>query len=140
MDGEVANNVITDNYIGVIPCAIPDSSAVMPRSNVAYTMIAGFHWDIHDNTVENNFIGILLYDGAKECVVRNNDCKNNARIDIELGKYHAPNESSLGVSFPLAVTQYNTVNIGSYPNVNVRDCGWSNVVIGTTAIKDGDCF
>ena len=140
LEGIFNNNMVTDNYIGVVPCAIPDSSAVMPRSNVVYSMIPGSFWTIKNNTCERNVIGILLYDGASECIVENNDCKNNSRIDIELGKAWEIGEGALQLPFPIDRAKHNKVNAGSYTNIRVRDCGWSNQIIGVTPISDGDCF
>lgn len=140
LGGYFIDNTIEDNYIGVVPCAIPDSSAVMPRSNVAYTMIPGSFWTVSNNVCRNNGVGILLYDGASECVVENNDCSNNTIIDIELGKQQEAGEGSLNLPFPVDRTKKNKVIGGNFPNVRVRDCGWGNQVIGAVVVNDGDCF
>lgn len=137
-NGTFNNNVVTDNYIGVIPCAVPDSSQVMPRSNVAYTMTPGKNWTIKGNTCKNNErIGILLYDEASLCTVENNDCNNNGNningyIDIEIGQAWAANDPASGLQTPFALkaAYNNTVNVGPFPNVRVLDCGNDNVVTG----------
>lgn len=140
LGGEVANNIITDNYIGVVPCAVPDSSTVMPRSNVVYTMIPGSFWKIYNNKCYNNSgVGIALLDGASECIIENNDCQNNG-MDIELGKEREIGEGTLALPFPIDRAKHNKVIGGSYPTVRVRDCGWANQVSGVTVVNDGNCF
>ena len=148
-DGIFEDNQCFSNHIGVIPCAVPDSSLAAPRaSSFVYTMAPPINWIIRNNECKNNlWFGILLFDGASECLVEDNDCSGNGigspwgEVDIELGKDWAV-QPVFGI--PVSITRNNTVKAGNYPNVRIKDCGenGTNTITGGIAIDPNvePCF
>ncbi|MBK9016875.1 MAG: right-handed parallel beta-helix repeat-containing protein [Saprospiraceae bacterium] len=136
--GTFEDNHCFRNHIGVVPCAVPDGGAISRESGFLSTMIAGKDWKISNNKFyHNDWFGVLLYDGASLCTVENNDCSDNGLGDIELGK------DSNTFGFHADVTHHNTVIVGSFPNVRVKDCGENNTVDiskGGILLPSEDCF
>ncbi|MCB9283832.1 MAG: right-handed parallel beta-helix repeat-containing protein [Lewinellaceae bacterium] len=133
--GTFENNTAYNNYIGVIPCAVPDSGAVTPRESYTWTMIPAKDWVIRNNELyQNSWYGILTFDNATENLIENNNCYQNGGnhpygidqgADIGLG-----GDSPMFFGFHAFPTHDNVVKTGDYPNVTIQDCGFGNMIEG----------
>jgi hypothetical protein len=122
--GTIERNYTHDSYLGVILCNVPPI-LIFPDGEVVGSEIPGAYYKVRNNKSENNFAyGYLVIDGANHNILENNEASNNGLYDIEL----TTDTYRFGFLTPAAYK--NTVNVGAYPNVTIKNCGPDNVING----------
>jgi len=138
-DGKASGNNTYGNYIGMILCNVPQYME-LPNGTITGSLVPGTKWKVHDNVSQNNFdAGYLVIDGANNNVITNNEGGNNATYDFDL----VGDSYRFGFLSPTSFN--NTLNVGSFSGVTVKDCGNGNTVNGNATIIDtsvpgNECF
>ena len=135
--GTCERNNTHGNLIGLILCNVPPY-LVLPSGEITGSLIPGSGWKIRNNKSTDNFdAGYLVIDGANNNLLTNNEGGNNATYDIEL----VGGSERFGFFTP--TSSKNTVDVGSFTGVTVKDCGVDNTINGGGVIIDtsvDECF
>ena len=155
IDGDFTGNSLQDNHIGVLPCAVQDSSVVLPRQSIfVFSEPPAKGWTISKNKfTDNEWFGILLFDGSTGITIESDntyegngglidvECKNNPGTfmtfngaDIEIGAgYEYEGNCTFSIKENV-VSDYNKINVND-STITVINCGGdTNEINGTTAL------
>ncbi|MEL6925789.1 MAG: hypothetical protein AAFO94_17215, partial [Bacteroidota bacterium] len=128
--GTCERNYTHSGNIGVLLCNVPPY-LVMPDGRVTGSETPGTEWKLRNNkSNDNSYIGYLVIDGANNNQLDNNEASNNAAYDIEI----AAESNRFGFTTPEAYN--NTVNVGNYPNIRIKNCGPGNTINGGVLIDN----
>ncbi len=121
----VENNYAHNNNFGLVICAYASSSAILPNGNLTGIAKEGIGIKVRNNKITDTANrGILVISGANNNIFDNNEIARSGIYDIEL----ASDTRRLG--FLQVATFNNTVNVGSFPNIKIKDCGNNNKING----------
>jgi Periplasmic copper-binding protein (NosD) len=134
--GTCERNNTHGNFLGVILCNVPAGIYLLPSGRGVGAKIPTKGCKVRNNKSMENQWGILVIDGANNNILENNDIAKNAAYDIEL----TTDSYRFGFLTPMAYD--NTVDVGSFSTVRVKDCGRNNKVIGGIKIDNAvdPCF
>ena len=121
--GTCTQNTVTENLIGIILCNVP-MGVFLPNGKVIGSLVPSTGWKTRNNKATDNQWGYLIIDGANNNIIENNEAARNAAYDMEL------TTDSYRFGFLTPMSYDNTVNVGSYPNIRIKDCGRNNKVTG----------
>ena len=122
--GTAERNFTHGNYIGLILCNVPPSFQ-LPSGDIVGSETPATGWKARNNKSTGNFnIGYLVIDGANNNLLENNEASGNAAYDMEL----TTDTYRFGFLTPAAYN--NTVNVGAYPNITIKNCGPNNTING----------
>jgi nitrous oxidase accessory protein NosD len=124
-NGEVDQNKLHENYIGLIFCRVTEADFTLPSGDPAPAEFSATSWSAKDNNSFGNAdAGYLVIDGANTNVLENNNGSNNGTYDIEL----TGETDRFGPPLPKSFN--NQVVAGRFPNVKIKNCGENNTVTG----------
>ncbi len=143
VDGTYGGNTVLFNYVGVIPCAVPDSSqfdggegggVLTPRSDLRWSMVEAEGWTIEGNELgSNRWYGCLVFDGANNNTIDNNNFYGNG-LEHAYGPNMGADIGLGGVStffgFNATAARNNIIKTGNNPNITIKDCGEGNIIEG----------
>ena len=126
--GTMERNTLSGCLAGAILCNVP-MGIQLPSGEVIGSLIPATQWKVRNNISKNNLsYGILVIDGANNNLIENNDISNNGAYDIEI----TTDTERFGFLTPAGFE--NTVNVGSYPNITIKNCGPNNTINGGVLI------
>lgn len=134
-NGVAQNNETFGNVIGLILCNVPP--AIPLASGVVGSEEPANKWAAHNNYSHHNFdVGYLVIDGANNNTLINNRGGNNARVDMEL------TGDSQRFGFLTPKSYNNFVDVRSFKDLTIKDCGDDNRIVGGVQIDTGlrPCF
>jgi hypothetical protein len=134
--GTCERNFTHGNFLGIILCNVPSGGYKLPSGRGVGAQIPTKACKVRNNKSTENLWGILVIDGANNNLIENNDATRNANYDIEL------TTDSYRFGFLTPMSFNNTVDVGSFSTVRVKDCGRNNKVIGGVKIDNAvdPCF
>ena len=128
--GTFERNYTHGSYIGTILCNVPAGAYGMPSGRATGSESPTTGYKIRNNNSTDNLnMGYLVIDGANNNILENNNASRNAAYDMEL------TTDSYRFGFLTPMSYDNTVNVGSYPNIRIKDCGRNNKVTGGIKIN-----
>ena len=128
--GTCERNYTHHSLLGIILCNVPAGIYKLPSGRAVGALLPTKSCKVRNNkTTDNITEGILVIDGANNNIIENNEAARNGTYDIEL----TTDTYRFGFLTPLAYNNY--VNVGSYPNIRIKDCGRNNTVIGGVKIN-----
>jgi hypothetical protein len=128
--GTIERNYTHDSYLGIILCNVPQA-ILLPSGELTGSDIPGAYYKVRNNkTTDNLTYGILVIDGANNNLLVNNEAANNGSYDIEL----TTDTYRFGFLTPAAYK--NTVNVGSYTDIIIKNCGPDNTINGGVLIDN----
>jgi Periplasmic copper-binding protein (NosD) len=122
--GICEKNYAHHNFIGIILCNVPQGYYQMPDGTLKGALVPGTAWKTRNNKSTDNQYGYLAIDGANNNLIENNDAARNAAYDMEL------TTDTYRFGFLTPKSYENTVNVGNYPNIRIKDCGLNNHING----------
>jgi hypothetical protein len=129
--GELAFNSAHGNYVGIILCKVPEGSFLLPDGTITGAELSSVQWTAVQNTTTGNFTtGFLVIDGANNNVIADNASSGNGTYDVEL------TGDTYRFGFLTPASFENTFIAGSYPNIEVKDCGINNQIIGGALVDN----
>jgi len=124
-NGEVEQNKLHGNYIGLIFCKVAEFDFTLPGGNPASAEFTATGWRAEgNNSFGNDDAGYLVIDGANNNVLENNNGSNNGTYDIDL----TGDTYRFGFLTPKCFD--NKVVAGRFQNVVIKNCGDNNTIIG----------
>ena len=150
------NNSFKNNHIGIIPCAIKDSlNTTTPRGDRVGSIYPATGWVIQNNHFENNdWFGILIFDGSKNCRIEDNTFEDNGLAppseiggggctnpnsgdgaDIEIGQA----TGALACCLPCADATYDNY-IRADSSTTIIDCGVNSDIEGGFRPPGANCL
>jgi parallel beta-helix repeat protein len=134
--GTCERNNTHGNFLGVILCNVPAGIYMLPSGVGVGAKIPTKACKVRNNKSTGNQWGILVIDGANNNILENNDVAKNAVYDIEL------TTDSYRFGFLTPMVFDNTVDVGAFSTVRIKDCGRNNKVIGGIKIDNAvdPCF
>ena len=121
----VENNYTHGNAIGINTCQYGPGTTILPSGVLTGATTQAIGCKINNNkSTDNLSTGIVVIDGSNLNVLNNNELARNGQYDIEL----ASDTKRLGFLQPASYN--NTVNVGSFPNIIIKDCGNNNKING----------
>ena len=120
---------MTGNFVGLILCDVPDGNFLISGGDAGSSSPAN-GWDVRNNTATFNLWGYLVIDGSNNNRISSNEASNNDAYDMEL----TGDTYRFGYLSPSSYE--NTVNVGGYHNLVIKDCGQKNKIIGSAQIVD----
>jgi nitrous oxidase accessory protein NosD len=124
-NGELEQNKLHGNYIGLIFCRAAESDFILPSGNPAPAKSSATGWSAEgNNAFGNDDAGYLVIDGANHNVLENNNGSNNGTYDIDL----TGDTYRFGYLTPKSFN--NKVVAGRFQNVKIKNCGENNTVVG----------
>jgi len=124
-DGEVDQNNLHGNYIGMIFCKAAEFDFTLPGGNPAPAEFTATGWRAEgNNSFGNADAGYLVIDGANNNVLENNNGSNNGTYDIDL----TGDTYRFGFLTPKCFD--NKVVAGRFQSVVIKNCGDNNTIIG----------
>lgn len=134
-DGVAQKNEVYGNLIGMILCNV---QPIIPlASGVIGSEVPCKNWAVQDNHAHDNFdVGYLVIDGANNNTIINNRGGNNARVDMDL----TGDTNRFGFFTPKSYSNF--VDVRSYTNLTIKDCGEHNRIRGGVMIDTSErpCF
>jgi len=128
--GEMAFNTAQGNFIGIVLCKVAQA-LILPDGTLTGAETSCHEWVVVDNTSVSNFTtGLLVIDGANNNVIADNASSGNGTFDVDL----TGDTNRLGFFAPASFE--NTFIAGSYSNIEVRDCGIDNQIIGGALVDN----
>ena len=127
--GTCERNNTHGNLIGIILCNVPAGSYLLPSGRAVGAQIPTKNCKVRNNNSTDNQWGYLVIDGANNNLLENNNAARNAAYDIEL----TTDTYRFGFFTPLAFD--NTVNVGSFTHIRIKDCGRNNKINGGIKIN-----
>lgn len=134
-NGVAQYNEAYGNLIGIILCNVPVEIPL--ASGLTGSEEPGNHWFTTDNYAHDNFdVGYLVIDGANNNTLLNNRGGNNARVDMEL------TQDTYRFGFLTPKSYDNLVDVRSYTDLTIKDCGDNNRIRGGVLIDNSErpCF
>jgi hypothetical protein len=130
-DGVAYGNTVSANLVGLILCKVPASSYPLPDGELAGAPSSAVGWLAQANECFGNFTtGLLVVDGAHENRVLNNDSHDNGSYSVEL------TGDTFRFGFLTPASFDNLFVAGSHPDIQVKNCGNGNKVIGGHLVDD----
>lgn len=124
-DGIAYGNTVSANLVGLILCRVPAGSYPLPSGEIVGASASAVRWLAQGNVCFGNFAtGLLAIDGSNANRILSNDSHDNGGYAIEL----AGDSYRFGFLTPASFD--NLFVAGAYPNVQVKNCGNGNRVIG----------
>jgi len=124
-NGEVEQNKLHGNYIGLIFCKVAESDFTLPNGNSAPAEFTATSWRAKgNNSFGNDDAGYLVIDGANNNALESNAASNNGTYGIDL----AGDSFRFGFFTPKCFD--NKVVAGEFQEIKIKDCGENNTVIG----------
>lgn len=122
--GYFAGNEVSDNFIGVLLCKIPEQyNIILPNDEVAKAELSATKWAVFDNYAHDNLdVGYLAIDGAERNWLLKNRAENNANLDYDFAG------ATDRVGFPAPTSRNNVGWI--FNDDTVLDCGVDNRIVG----------
>ncbi len=122
---------------GIIYCTAVNF-AFLPDGTPISASESSNNWLGIFNLAKNNSIGHLVIDGSNNCTLINNEAVNCSLYDVEL----AGTTLRFGTPEPLPTTFNNLFIAGSSPDIEVKDCGDNNTIIGGQLVDtvEDPCF
>lgn len=126
--GTVERNYTHGNYLGIILCKVP-AGLILPSGRFTGSEFSTTDCKTLNNKSTDNQWGILVIDGANNNLIVNNDLARNAAYDMEL------TTDSYRFGFLTPFVFNNTVNVGSFQNIRIKDCGRNNHITGGVRVN-----
>jgi hypothetical protein len=124
-DGIAYGNTVSANLVGLILCRVPAGSYPLPGGEIVGASASAVRWLAQGNVCFGNFTtGLLAIDGSSANRILSNDSHDNGGYAIEL----AGDSYRFGFLTPASFD--NLFVAGAYANVQVKNCGNGNRVIG----------
>jgi hypothetical protein len=123
LDGVCEKNYTYGNFIGIILCKVP-TALQLPSGAVTGSINPATRWKTRNNKSTDNQFGYIVIDGANNNLIENNEAARNAAYDIEL------TTDTYRFGFLTPKSYNNTVNVGSFKNIRIKDCGENNQING----------
>jgi hypothetical protein len=136
-DGVLLRNHVHENFIGIILCRVPTGSIPLPSGELTGAEFSATHWTASFNEATGNLdAGYMVIDGSNHNTLWRDAASDNGTYDIEL----VGDSYRFGFLTPTCFD--NTVVVGPYPDLLVKDCGLNGTVIGGTQvdITQDPCF
>ena len=123
--GTVAFNSAHGSLVGIILCKVPEGSLRLPDGRVVGAPQTATQWVAAFNQTDNNLTtGFLVIDSANHNLVASNESSGNGTYDVEL------TGDSYRFGFLTPASFSNTFIAGEYPDIEVKNCGNDNRIIG----------
>jgi len=120
--GRMTGNIAHSSYIGIILCRAPEDSFLISGVAVG-SRVSGTEWNVSFNASSDNLNdGYLVIDGSNHNLLSNNAAWSNGAYDIEL----AGDTERFGFLAPASFE--NTVDVGFFTDLVIKDCGNNNTV------------
>ncbi len=130
-DGVAYGNTSSASLVGLILCRVPTGSYPLPSGEVAGAPVSAVGWLAQGNECFGNFTtGLLAIDGCNANRILSNNSHDNGGYAIELAG------DSFRFGFLTPASFNNLFVAGAYPNVQVKNCGNGNRVIGGQLVDD----
>lgn len=130
LQGQLAYNTSQGNYVGIVMCKVSEA-LILPGGELIGAEFATKDWVVAHNTTMNNFTtGLLVIDGSNNNVIANNESSGNGTFDVDL----TGDTNRLGFFTPASFE--NTFIAGAYEDIEVRDCGIDNTIIGGALVDN----
>jgi len=124
-NGEVEQNNLHGNYIGLIFCKVAEFDFTLPGGKPAPADFTATNWRATGNNATDNLdAGYLVIDGANDNLLESNNGSNNGTYDLDL----TGDTYRFGFLTPKSVN--NKVVAGQFQNVIIKNCGENNTIIG----------
>jgi hypothetical protein len=128
LDGVCERNYTYGNFIGIILCKVP-TALQLPSGAVTGSINSATRWKTRNNKSTDNQFGYIVIDGANNNLIENNEAARNAAYDMEL------TTDTYRFGFLTPKSYNNTVNVGSFKNIRIKDCGENNHINGGIKIN-----
>jgi hypothetical protein len=128
-DGTATDNTLTGGFVGLILCKVPEGNFLISGGDQGSASAAN-GWVVQNNLASFNLWGYLVIDGSNNNRLSSNDASNNDVYDMEL----VGDTYRFGYLGPSSFE--NTVNVGSYHSLVIKDCGRDNRIIGSAQFVD----
>jgi parallel beta-helix repeat protein len=122
--GQCQFNDISETVVGILLCRL-DADFIWPDGSTGAAEQSATQWHVANNTVHDNFIGIVATDGANRNLINNNDITSSELEDILLEEEFVEED---GTVYPPSFK--NIVTLGKYKDVSVWDFGVDNRING----------
>ncbi len=130
--GRATGNNVSGNFVGLILCTVPQGGFEI-GGNLVGADRACTQWQVRDNVSTGNFTtGLLVIDNANRNHLVNNSGSGNGTYDIEL------TGDTYRFGFLTPASYENTVSMGQYPNVLIKNCGTNNMILGAGNLVDNN--
>ncbi len=128
--GELAFNSAHGNYVGIILCKVPQALQ-LPGGAIIGSELSGQNWAAVENSTTSNLTtGLLVIDGANNNVIADNASSGNGTYDVEL------TGDTYRFGFLTPASFENTFIAGSYPDIEIKNCGNDNQIIGGALVDN----
>jgi hypothetical protein len=120
----VQRNYTHGSFLGIILCNVPAALYVLPSGKAVGSKIPTRYSKVRNNNSTDNQFGYLVIDGANNNLLENNNAARNALYDMEL------TTDTYRFGFLTPKSYNNTVKVGSFKNIRIKDCGENNHING----------
>ena len=129
--GTLAFNRASANFIGVTFCTVPAGALQLPDGSFIGADVSCRNWvAVHNRTTQNLNVGFLVIDNANNNTIADNESSDNGSYDIEL------TGDTFRFGFLTPASFDNTFIAGAYTDIEVKDCGNNNTIIGGTLVDN----
>jgi parallel beta-helix repeat protein len=133
--GVATGNTMTDGYIGMVFCRVPERVFMIEEALEGSTACA-IGWQVSENLAAGNMWGYLLVDSSSQNTLSDNAAVGNGVYDLELsGDGHR-------MGMDMEGTHENLVQQRAGWNLLVKNCGSDNSIVGGTLVDTtvDSCF
>ncbi len=125
--GIYLKNTSEGGEVGFIYCTYSANLVLQPDGTPVGASIPAKNWLGVRNTANNHVIGHLVIDGSNNCTLVSNAASNCLLYEVEF----VGATTRLDPLVPVAPVTFDNLFIaGSEPNIQVKDCGVGNTIIG----------